>query len=273
MLTAVMNAMFDTHVHFDMIEDPAGVPAIVARAREAGVRAMIAVGGDDKGNRVAAETAAAHAGVVWAAIGLNRDCATADSSLEQMIAALERSIEEHHPVAIGEIGLDFHYHPETRSAQIALFDAQLQLARRLKLPVIVHCREAEGEVARMLEKHASEWRGEAGMVGILHCFTGGEKFARDVLVCGMYISFSGIVTFANADPLRRVAAMVPADRLLIETDSPFLAPVPLRGRKNEPAFVANVASVLAKIRKSSPDEIAAITWSNACALFNAQKSC
>lgn len=267
MLPAVMNALFDTHVHFDMIEDPGGPASIIARARAAGVGAMVAVGGDARGNREAAALAAANPGVVFATAGFNRDCAAPGVPVQDMCAGLADDIARSTPVAIGEIGLDYHYHPETRREQVALFEAQLDLARRAGLPVIVHCREAEDDMAGLLKDHFVRRAGAADRAGVLHCFTGDGHFAEAVLEAGMYVSFSGIVSFANAGPLRRVAESVPEDRLLVETDSPFLAPMPLRGRKNEPAFIPHVAAVLARTRNRPPDEIAAVTWRNACRLF------
>jgi TatD DNase family protein len=169
--------------------------------------------------------------------------------------------------AIGEIGLDFHHGRENAPAQIKLFSRMLELARKRSLPVCVHTREAEAETLAALREHAAGWRGAPDGIGVLHCFTGGEVFARELLALGFCVSFSGIVTFKNSENLRAAAAVVPDDRLLIETDSPFLAPEPLRGRPNEPANLERVAVVLAGIRKTSLETIASITTRNARRLF------
>jgi Tat protein secretion system quality control protein TatD with DNase activity len=166
--------------------------------------------------------------------------------------------------AVGETGLDFHYHPETAEAQAVLFAAQLRLADEWRLPVIIHTREADEATLRTLD--GTPWRG-TGLRGVVHCFTGGRVFAEQLLDRALAISFSGIVTFRNAEALREVAAYVPEERLLIETDSPFLAPVPKRGQRNEPAFVAHVAECLATVRGTTVGRIAEVTWANAAGLF------
>jgi TatD DNase family protein len=166
--------------------------------------------------------------------------------------------------AVGETGLDFHYHLETASAQCALFAAQLKLADEWERPVIIHTREADEQTLRVLDE--TPWRGR-GLRGVVHCFTGDKAFAAQLLDRQLAISFSGIVTFRNADMLRESAAFVPNDRLLIETDSPFLAPVPMRGQRNEPAFVRHVANCLAQVRQTDEASIASLTTQNAESLF------
>jgi len=293
----------DTHVHFDgMIATGDTIGAIVARAAQAGVSRMIAVGGSPAANRTALEIARAYPGRVRAAIGYNRDqtddgrrtplrdqatperfaqarAATAGQApdeLETMLAAPEVA-------AIGEIGLDFHHDRHvgasgtkwplalrrgtTVAAQITLFNRMLALARDHRLPVIVHTREAEAETLSALREHTAVWSGAPNRIGVMHCFTGGEVFARDLLALGFMISFSGILTFKNAGGLRAVATLVPEDRLLIETDAPYLAPEPFRGQPNEPAHVRRVAEVLAEIRHTSWETIAEITACNAERLF------
>jgi TatD DNase family protein len=154
-------------------------------------------------------------------------------------------------VAWGEIGLDYHYDHSPREAQREVFRRQLRAARSLALPVIVHSREADEDTAAILE---SEWAG-APRAGVLHCFGGGPELAARALRLGFYVSFAGNVTFKKAEPLREVARTVPAERLLVETDCPFLAPVPHRGRRNEPAFVAATARFLAELRGVGVEEI------------------
>ena len=159
------------------------------------------------------------------------------------------------PAAIGEIGLDYHYSPETRAAQMKLFAAQLDEARARDLPVVIHTREAAADTIALLKEIPSR--------GIVHCFTGAPEEAKAYLDLGLYVSFSGIVTFKMAENVRASALVVPDDRILIETDAPFLAPVPLRGNPNEPAFVKHTCEFLAKLRRADPESFAELTFANA----------
>lgn len=268
----------DTHVHFDA--SSAATAACVARAREAGVTRLLAVGGSPELNAAAIAAARAFPQHVRLALGLDRDQAglqIAESSQEPRTKNEERaSTFSLQPsafglslAAIGEIGLDYHYHPETREAQCALFAEMLRLGTTRDLPVIIHTREADDDTLRVLDDAASKTRRASGVLGVVHCYTGGPEFARALLDRGLYLGFGGIVTFRNADMLRGVARLVPADRLLIETDSPFLAPVPKRGQRNEPAFVVHVAALLAELRGVPVDELAEQTNQNAERLFGA----
>lgn len=254
---------FDTHAHFDAVDDPAEARAAMARAEAAGVLRILAVGGSPSLNRAARDAAAAWPGRVFPALGVDRELAAAPPPLSE----LEAELAQPGIVALGEIGLDYHYGPDSAPAQLELVAAQLDLARRRKLPVIVHSREADEDTLALLREHVSAWRGDPARIGVLHCFTGTAEFAARLLDLGLMISFSGILTFRNADPLREVARAVPADRLLIETDTPFLAPVPHRGKRNEPAWVVPVAEMLAKIRNDTLDRIAHSTTANAERLF------
>lgn len=157
--------------------------------------------------------------------------------------------------AWGEIGLDYHYSPETRDSQCAHFASQLEEAKRRNLPVVIHTREADDDTLAILKEIPSR--------GIIHCFTGNPDFCKALLDLGFYISLSGIVTFRVADNVRESALVVPDDRLLIETDSPYLAPVPMRGKPNEPAFVAHTLQFLAKLRNVDAEILADLTMSNA----------
>ena len=254
----------DTHVHFDgMTEADDHSDAIVTRAVQAGVGRMIAVGGSPTANCTALGIACAHPGRIRAAVGYNRDLADAANPMDE----LEAMLVAPEVTAVGEIGLDFHHDHKTALAQIKLFQRMLLLARDHRLSVCVHTRAAEAETLAALREHAVAWRGAPERIGVMHCFTGGEVFARDLLALGFYISFSGIITFKNVGGLRSVAAMVPEDRMLIETDAPYLAPEPFRGQPNEPAHVRRVAEVLAEIRHTSWEMIAEITTRNAERLF------
>lgn len=258
--------LYDTHAHFDGL--PMETAAVMERALAAGVTRIVAVGGSPGLNSGAIAAAAAYPQNVRLAIGHDRDqagdTATADTLAEALKLIAEALKDTAGLAAVGEIGLDFHYHPETEEAQAALFQAQLRLADEWALPAIIHTREADAATLRVLDE--TPWHGK-GLRGVIHCFTGDRAFAEHLLDRAFAISFSGIVTFRNADPLREVAAYVPDDRLLIETDTPFLAPVPKRGQRNEPAFVTHVAECLATQRGTTPERIAEITYANAVRMF------
>jgi TatD DNase family protein len=256
----------DTHVHFSETLTSADATGLVGRAAAAGVGRLVAVGCEPDANAAALRAAALFPASVKAAVAYDRSLAGSDARVEDirdLIAAAPRG----HVVAIGELGLDFYYAPETADAQHALMEAQLTLARELRLPVIVHSRDADAATLALLEAHARRWPGDPGRIGVLHCFTGGAAFADRLLEIGFMISFSGIVTFRNADPLRAVARGIPADRLLLETDTPYLTPVPHRGRPNEPAYLPDIAAALARARGDTPEVIARVTTHNAERLF------
>ena len=171
--------------------------------------------------------------------------------------------DQENVIAIGETGLDYHYAPETKQLQLDSFKKHIHVARALKKPLIIHTREAQQDTLDILRSEGADSVG-----GILHCFTEGWEMAEQALELGFYISFSGIVTFKNASALREVAKLVPDDKLLIETDAPYLAPVPHRGKENQPAYVVEVAKHLASIRGQSVEEIAQLTTDNFNRLFN-----
>ena len=244
-----MPGLFDTHAHFEGSAQE--VAEALRRARDAGVEAVMAVGGSEALNAGVETAFAAGKGVVEVCrcVGWDRDQAGRD------LPGLDYSGVS----AVGEIGLDYHYSPETRKAQLELFLRQLELSRSLGLPVVVHSREADDDTLGALR--------ETGARGILHCFTGSPGFCRSLLDLGMFISISGIVTFRLADNVRESALVVPEDRLLVETDSPFLAPVPLRGSRNEPANVVHTAKFLADLRGVPFEALAEATTRNARAVF------
>lgn len=259
---------FDTHAHF------AAGPAIagqIARARAAGVTRIVAVGGSPQLNAGARAAAAAAPGHVLPAFGLDRDQAGGDddqaAALENLFAAGAAPA----PAAVGEIGLDYCRSAVARERQRLLMERQLGLAARLRLPAIIHTRAAEADTLALLRNARGEAWFREGRPGVIHCFTGDAAFAEALLALDYRLGFSGIVTFAGAAPLRKVAAAVPGERLLIETDAPYLTPVPLRGRPNEPALVVHVAAVLARERGVAPEELAALTWRNAETLFGTSR--
>jgi TatD DNase family protein len=254
----------DSHAHIDGPEFDSDREEVIQRARDAGVSAILNVGTGDPHSGAferALELAAKHSDV-YAAIGVHpHDARLFDDRAEHLLSNLVG--QSRRVIAWGEIGLDFHYDNSPRDVQTAVFRRQLQLARAAKLPVIIHTREAEPETIEILR---AEWAG-SGLPGVMHCFSGSLQLAQQAIELGFSISFSGILTFKKADDLKAVAKEVPLDRLLIETDCPFLAPVPYRGKRNEPAYVVEVARCLAGLRELSLEEIATITSSNFANVF------
>jgi len=238
--------LFDTHCHFES-SDPDAVRALLERARAAGVEQILAVGGSP-----ALDAGATEAWRQGCRLALGHDRDQVGKSLTPIPADLPLA-------AWGEIGLDYHYSPETRAEQLKLFASELEEARRRDLPVVIHTREADEDTLAVLREVESR--------GIIHCFTGTPDFAKRLLDLGFYVSISGIVTFRAADNVRESALVVPDDRILIETDSPFLAPVPMRGNPNEPAFVRHTCEFLAKLRGMSAEDFAELTFANAERVF------
>jgi len=253
----------DIHVHLDAFIETGDLPAVLERAAVAGVGRLLAIGGAADGNAFALEQAAAQPDRIRVAVGFDRYLAGQNPDFARLTEQAARP----EVVAIGECGLDYHYSPETAAAQRELFARMLALARERRLPVVVHSREAEDDTLALLREHAAAWPGDPDRLGVLHCFTGGLDFAQRVLDAGLWVSFSGILTFRNADSIRAAARLVPADRLLVETDAPYLAPVPHRGQRNEPAFVADVLRALAAARGEPTEQVAAQTTRNAEYLF------
>jgi TatD DNase family protein len=198
---------------------------------------------------------------VWASVGVHPH--EADAHPDLGAAALVEAADHPRVIAIGECGLDYHYDKSDRAAQRERFQAHVDAARETGLPLVVHTREAEADTTEILSSAVRE----GGVTGVLHCFTGSAELARKGLDLGFYISLSGIVTFKNAQDLQETAKWLPADQMLVETDSPFLAPVPHRGRKCEPAFVADTASFVADLRGEDPSELARATTDNFFRLF------
>ncbi|HVF42438.1 MAG TPA: TatD family hydrolase [Pyrinomonadaceae bacterium] len=254
----------DSHAHIDGEEFDADRVEVVGRARAAGVRAILNVGtGDPHGGSLerAVRVAEEFEGV-YAAAGVHpHDARLYDEEAERrLLEVLRGSVRV---VALGEIGLDYHYDNSPREVQREVFARQLRLAMKSDLPVIIHSREADGETVEILrEAYAGAARG-----GVMHCFGGGLKMAEDVLALGFFVSFAGNVTFKKADALREAALAVPQERLLVETDCPYLSPVPLRGRRNEPAHVVETARFLAELRGTTPDELGRATSENFYRLF------
>lgn len=199
---------------------------------------------------------------VWATIGVHPH--EADAHPDLGTAALVEAAVHPRVIALGECGLDYHYDKSDRAAQRERFEAHIEAARQSGLPLVVHTRDAEDDTAAILGRAVQE----GGVTGVLHCFTGTADLARKALDFGFYISISGIVTFKNAKELQDTARWLPSDRMLVETDSPFLAPVPHRGQTCEPAFVADTAAFLAELREERPEALAETTTANFFRLFS-----
>ncbi len=250
----------DSHAHIDGEEYDDDRDEVIERARAAGVRAILNVGtGDPHGGSLARAIKLAESYKdVYAAVGVHpHDARLFDTSAEKHLAHLLRSSER--IVALGEIGLDYHYDNSPRETQRAVFARQLQMAREMNLPVIIHTREAEEDTIEILR---AEWSSGAETGGVLHCFSGTIEMAESVMEMNFMISFAGNITFKNAAPLRDVARQIPLDRLLIETDCPYLTPVPFGGRRNEPAHVVETVRCLAGLHEMSVQEIGRITTAN-----------
>ena len=254
-------ALFDTHAHLDQLS-PDELAATLQRARDAGVGHILAIGGTAAANARGLEIARQYPGGVLASVGYDRGTAASAPDL----AALDPLLSDPAVRAVGECGLDYHHDRDTAAAQRTLFSEMTRRAVHHGLPLVVHSREADEDTLSILRDAAAVHPNPARL-GVLHCFTGGLDFARRLLDLGLYISFSGIVTFRKAEALREVARFVPADRLLIETDSPYLAPEPLRGRANEPSYLPHVASRMAAIRDIPLPRLIEITSDNARGIF------
>jgi len=252
----------DSHAHLDSSDFQPDLEDVLQRAKDAGVSTILTIGCVSEG----VESIATFLRLLedhdclYGSIGVHpHDARFYSDALGEEI---QRLSEHSKILGWGEIGLDFHYHHSPRSQQIEAFRQQLRCARAADKPVIIHCREAEALTCQILEEEFSQGRG-----GVLHCFTADLETAERCLRLGFYISFGGILTFRKAEDLREIARQIPAERLLIETDSPFLAPVPFRSKRNEPSFLPKVSEVLGKVRRTTSEEIGVLTKTNFKRLF------
>jgi TatD DNase family protein len=256
--------MIDSHCHLDpdVWGDHPGVDAVIARARAAGVERMVTIGsGYGFGSAFrAVAVARRHPDCIRAAVGLHPH--DASDFTPERFAELLALADGPEVVALGEMGLDFHYDKSPRDVQRDVFRAQLRAARERRKPVVIHDRESEGETLAILDEERA-W--ETGV--LYHCYTGDVAAMEQIVARGGYVSIPGIVTFRNADTMRDVAAQAPIERVLIETDSPFLTPVPHRGKKNEPAYVPLVAAKIAELRGMDVAQLAAVTAANTRRFF------
>ena len=248
---AALPLLVDSHAHLDDSEFDADRAEVMDRARAAGVRTILIAGGGTGPDHLDSPLAIAeNHDWIYASVGVHpHEARHFTDSHAEGILKLAR-----HPkvVAVGEIGLDYYYDRSLRDVQQQVLIRQMELARELRRPIIIHCRDAWADLRTIAAAH---WQ-SAGLGGILHCFTGSPDDARVFLDWGFYISFAGNLTFKKAESLREAARQIPLDRLLTETDSPYLAPVPHRGRRNEPAYVRHVAQELARLRDLSQEALA-----------------
>jgi TatD DNase family protein len=252
--------LVDSHCHLDLPDFAAELDAVVARADAAGVRHMVTISTRVRRHAQLLAIAERFANVTCS-VGTHPHHAheELDVTADELIARAQ------HPkvVAIGEAGLDYHYDNSPRAAQEQGFRTHIAAARATQLPLVIHAREADDDTARILE----EEMGKGPFPAVLHCYTGGPDLARRAIALGLSISFTGIVTFKNSAALREIAKSLPADRFLVETDAPYLAPLPFRGKRNEPAYVTEVAKVLAEVRGATFEEICRQTTDNFFKLF------
>jgi TatD DNase family protein len=252
--------LIDSHCHLDFPDFASELDAVVERARAAGIERMVTIS-----TRVARQpevlAIAERFADVYCSVGTHPHYA--HEELDVTAADLVARTRGTKVVALGEAGLDYHYDNSPREAQERGFRTHIAAARETGLPLVIHSRDADADTARILEEET----GKGAFPAVLHCFTGGPDLAQRAIALGLFISFTGILTFKTSDALRVIAAKLPADRILVETDAPYLAPGKLRGKRNEPAYVVETAKVLAETRGVSLDEIAQQTTANFFSLF------
>lgn len=254
--------LIDSHCHIQGKEYAGEAEAVIARARAAGIETLIVVGGagEMSSNNEAVALAQRHENV-YATVGMHPHDAK-DVGADEL-ASLQELATSPKVVAIGETGLDYYYNHSPHDVQRRVFGQFIGMARATQLPIVVHERDAAKEAAELLRVE-----GQGALRGVIHCFTGDYEAACAYLDLGFYLSFTGIITFKNAEPLRDVVRRVPLERMFVETDSPYLTPVPHRGKRNEPAFVRFVAETVARVKGIGLDEVARVTTDNVGALFN-----
>jgi TatD DNase family protein len=253
--------LVDSHCHLDFPDFAGDLDGVVQRAEEAGVKRIVTI--STRVRQFDQVRAIAHRyDAVYCSVGTHPH--NADEELDIEAEGLARLADDPKVVAIGEAGLDYHYDNAPRAAQMQGLRTHIAAARTTGLPLVIHARDADADLAAVLEAES----GKGGFPAVLHCFSSGRKLAETGIALGFYISFSGILTFKKADELRAIARDLPADRLLVETDAPYLAPAPHRGRRNEPAHVAYTLAELARVRGVDIDSMTAQTGDNFFCLFS-----
>ncbi|MEE1613228.1 TatD family hydrolase [Microvirga sp. CF3016] len=253
--------LVDSHCHLDFPDFQTRLPEVLAAATAAGVGRMVTISTHVARFDTYRALAEAHESI-FCTVGTHPHNAAAEPDVPaERLIALSR-----HPrcVAIGEAGLDYHYDKSPHDVQQRVFRTHIEAARETGLPLVIHARDADADMIRILSEEMRRGRFDA----VLHCFSSGEKLAQVGVELGLFVSFSGILTFRNSEEIRRIAAAVPHDRLLVETDAPYLAPVPHRGKTNEPAYVAHTAHVLAEVVGMTDQDVAALTTANFYRLFS-----
>ncbi|MCG6929752.1 MAG: TatD family hydrolase [Desulfofustis sp.] len=259
--------VIDSHCHLDMNDYGTDLDAVIARAVDHGVKGIVTIGIDEDSSAAAIEIARNHRSV-RATVGVHpHDAAQASDAVLSRLGELAAGAPDE-IVGYGEIGLDYVKQYAPPGIQRSVFRKQLQLAKTLGLPVIIHDREAHQDCLDIIKTEGPFENG-----GIMHCFSGDIGFARKVIDCNFHISIPGIVTYSKADQMQDVAAFIPDERLLVETDGPFLAPVPFRGRRNEPVYTLYTAQKVAELRQTSLEHVARISTQNACNLFGYRFCC
>jgi TatD DNase family protein len=253
--------VIDSHCHLDFPDFAEELDRVIARAQAAGVERMVTIS-TRVSQGAAYQTIAERFAPVYFTIGTHPHHAAEEPETDA--DAIRRFAAHRKCVGIGEAGLDYHYDYAPRAVAERVFRAQIALARELDLPLVIHAREADADVSRILREEAATGAFKA----ILHCFTSSRALADTGLELGFYVSFSGVLTFKTAENLREIARTIPLDRLLVETDAPYLAPAPYRGRRNEPAFVVETARMLAQTIGLSYEDLARITQANTLSIFN-----
>ena len=252
----------DSHCHLDDAQFDSDRAAVIGRAQAAGVKYLLAIGtGEGPPDLEAAVRVANSYPFIFATVGVHPN--DAPKVLENTLKDLERLLRHPKVKAVGEIGLDYHW-GVPKETQLPVFIQQLEIAATARMPVVIHTRDAWTDTLDILRTH---WV-PTGLPCIMHCFTGNVEQARECIDLGFYLAFGGVTTFPKADEIREAARLTPFDRLLLETDSPYLAPVPHRGKRNEPAFVAHTAKTVALLRGISIEEVAAQTTANFMKLFD-----
>ncbi len=256
------NLLLDSHAHLDHSDFDADRDAVIMRARAAGLQYLLAIGGGDGPDHMdEALSIAKRYEWIYATVGVHPH--EARQAEDRHFDMVRSAAGDPKVVGIGEIGLDFHYDHSPRDVQKRVLIRQLELAREVKLPIVIHCREAWSDMRQIIGDH---WA-RAGIGGFLHCFSGSREDAVAFLDWGFLLSFAGNLTFKKAEPLRAVAREVPVDRLLSETDSPYLAPAPYRGKRNEPAYVLEVTRELASLHNLSEEDMGRQAVANFARLF------
>lgn len=256
------NLLLDSHAHLDHSDFDADRDAVIMRARAAGLQYLLSIGGGDGPDHMdEALSIAKRYEWIYATVGVHPH--EARQAEDRHFDMLRSAVGDPKVVAIGEIGLDYHYDHSPRDVQKRVLIRQLELAREVKLPIVIHCREAWSDLRQIIGEH---WA-RAGFGGFLHCFSGSREDAVAFLDWGFLLSFAGNLTFKKAEPLRAVAREVPVDRLLSETDSPYLAPAPYRGKRNEPAYVLEVTRELASLHNLSEEDMGRQAVANFARLF------